>query len=847
MLHPPGPGGDGSHGAQLSPHHDDFADLPGPDQDSGEPGDGELQTAAPPAPVTQACSGCGSLLDISEQDPLARIHCPVCGTGLDVRRQYGNFSIVEKLGEGGMGTVYKALDVNLNRMVALKLLRREFSADPEYIAKLEEEARVTASINHPHVVKVFSFGEDGGQYYLALELVDKGSLDDLMQLQGRVAEIQVLKVGRQIAEGLKAAHERGLIHRDVKPGNMLFADARTAKVTDFGLALLAEHEAESRGEIWGTPYYIAPEKLNHEPEDFRSDIYSLGGTLFHACAGRPPFEAENASLVALKHLKSQAVSLQAFAPDVAPETAYVINRMLHKDPGERYQSYDELIEHLQYAADQLAAKAGRPRVARERVVEETEGGRRLAGILTLALLVLLAAGGALAWVLRDRLFGRDARGVIAERQRREAELRKTEQGSVEEHFQESRQQLLKESFASAQDGFSELTRRAGLTRPQGDWARFHLILTSLLNQDLENAQAVADTEAKAGLFSREESDRPLANSLDAMAKAFGKPSQAVPASTANLFKPDGAEAFAPLLFGLKNLELGVTDDALRLLQAFLEAKPTGAYRWIADYRPLAEKRVQDLRTLAALRERLKGADTAQKQAALLAEFERAKGQLQTSDGKMVELFNASAGVLRSQLETTRKDEAGGVLAREAAQNDADKGRWQAARETAQSALRLFRYEEALATLKGLSTLRGADFVAARDALAERATRLAGFKRLLVADLNAGAGRGQPFPARNGTAYPQGIARADASAGLLAVTPRGEAPLAWTDVDPRALVGLATRVANAKAAADPRAAAERRWLAATFAQEAGLFPEARALAEQAAKDRPEYRDKLGTFK
>ena len=317
-------------------------------------------------------------------------------------RQYNHFSIVETLGQGGMGTVYKALDRNLNRMVALKLLRKELSADEDYIAKLEDEARITASINHPYVVKVFTYGSDHGQYYIAMELVDKGSLDDLMQLQGRVSELQVLNVGLQVASGLQAAHNAGLIHRDVKPGNILFADAHTAKITDFGLALLAEQEAESRGEIWGTPYYIAPEKLNNQPEDFRSDIYSLGGTLFHAVAGRPPFEAESASLVALKHLKSKAVSLQAFAPDVSGETAYVINRMLHKDPGQRYASYGELLDHFKYAIDTLAANAAKPRAVKQRVVVESENQSNVAGILTLLLLVLLIGGAITAYFFRDR-------------------------------------------------------------------------------------------------------------------------------------------------------------------------------------------------------------------------------------------------------------------------------------------------------------------------------------------------------------------------------------------------------------------------------------------------------------
>ena len=191
----------------------------------------------PGDPCVQTCPSCGTLVDISEQEPLSKFECPTCGATMRASRQYNHFSIVEHLGTGGMGSVYKAMDRNLNRMVALKLLRRELSADETYIAKLEDEARITASINHPFVVKVFSFGVDHGQYYIAMELVDKGTLDDLMQLQNRISEMQVLQVGLQVASGLQAAHERGLIHRDVKPGNILFADAHTAKITDFGLGI----------------------------------------------------------------------------------------------------------------------------------------------------------------------------------------------------------------------------------------------------------------------------------------------------------------------------------------------------------------------------------------------------------------------------------------------------------------------------------------------------------------------------------------------------------------------------------------------------------------------------------
>ena len=352
-------------------------------------------------PLIQTCPDCGTLIDVSEQEPLSAVLCPTCGTPSVVATQIDHFELVDVLGHGGMGVVYRAHDTSLDRTVALKLLRKSEGASEEQIAQLANEAAITASITHPNVVKVFTTGMDRGRFYIAMELVDHGTLDQLIGLQGRVAEAQVLEVGIQIAQGLRAAQQAGLIHRDVKPGNILFADARTAKIVDFGLAILMVDEEKVRGEVWGTPYYVAPEKLDNKPEDFRSDIYSLGGTLFHALAGRPPFEAENASLVALKHLKSQAVSLQAFAPWVSGSTAFVINRTLNKDPEQRYQSYEELIEHLEYARTEL--QTAKPQAAK-RVVIETEAQKQVMGWVSLVMVVMLIAGGIAVFVFRDQLF-----------------------------------------------------------------------------------------------------------------------------------------------------------------------------------------------------------------------------------------------------------------------------------------------------------------------------------------------------------------------------------------------------------------------------------------------------------
>src|SRR5438093_8595738 len=231
--------------------------------------------------MRQTCPACSADIETSDAEPLAPVPCPKCGKQLRVERTFDHFSVVETLGVGGMGTVYKARDTLLDRFVALKLLRRDLSSEAEHASQLQQEARIAASINHPNVIQVFSSGTDHGQFYLVMELVDHRSLDDLIEQQTNLSEKLVLETGIQVAKGLRAAYRQGLIHRDVKPANILFVDEQTAKISDFGLAGAATQKSETREEIWGTPYYVAPERLNNAPEDFRSDIYSLGATLFH--------------------------------------------------------------------------------------------------------------------------------------------------------------------------------------------------------------------------------------------------------------------------------------------------------------------------------------------------------------------------------------------------------------------------------------------------------------------------------------------------------------------------------------------------------------------------------------
>jgi predicted RNA-binding Zn-ribbon protein involved in translation (DUF1610 family) len=305
-------------------------------------------------PTAQTCPGCGTAVDTTATEPLARIACPNCGKKVRVERSFDHFVVVETLGVGGMGTVYKARDMQLDRFVALKLLRSDLGGEEDYKTRLQQEARIAAAVSHPYVIQVFDSGTDHGQFYVVMELVDHGSLDDLMALQQRLPEQRVLEIGIQVARGLRAAHRRGLIHRDVKPANILFVDEHAAKIGDFGLASTATQRWGTGGVVWGTPEYVAPERLNNDPEDFRSDIYSLGATLFHAIAGKPPIETSTNSSTALLESKQQPLDLQTAAPDVSVATVEVLQRMLAADPAQRFSSYDDLVADLERAWRALA-------------------------------------------------------------------------------------------------------------------------------------------------------------------------------------------------------------------------------------------------------------------------------------------------------------------------------------------------------------------------------------------------------------------------------------------------------------------------------------------------------------
>jgi eukaryotic-like serine/threonine-protein kinase len=264
-----------------------------------------------------------------------------------VGQAFGNYQLERELGQGGMGTVYLAKDSGLNRYVALKILRSDLGDDPSFSRKFLEEVEVTASLAHPNIIRVFTLGEQNGRLYLVMEHLDQPNLEDSMQSRGKIPEKEVLEIGVGIASALQFAHEEtGLIHRDIKPGNILFGRGNIPKLADFGLAAGARSALGQQDEIWGTPYYVSPERLLREPEDIRSDIYSLGATLYHALAGRPPFEAETAEEVAKRHISDRHPPLRSFCSDAQEQTVNTLDKCLAKKTSSRWTSYTELISQL---------------------------------------------------------------------------------------------------------------------------------------------------------------------------------------------------------------------------------------------------------------------------------------------------------------------------------------------------------------------------------------------------------------------------------------------------------------------------------------------------------------------
>jgi len=315
-------------------------------------------SASDKAPLRMVtCGACDTKVFIpGDLPPLSTVPCSKCGHPIMMPLRLRQFELRSVIASGGMGTVYRAWDTVLERLVAVKLMKKELMADTKALENFYREARACASLNHTNIIHIYTFDELDGSHYLVMELADHGSLDGRIDKQGRVSELDVLDIGIKIASALDLALKHNLLHRDIKPGNILFNADNEPKLVDFGLARSAEAEVEADNVTWGTPYYVAPEKIKREPETFLSDMYSLGGTLYHALTGHVPFEAPTVEELVAAQVHTPLTPPMSVIPEITQPTSDALTKVMAKSPADRFLSYDEFRMALEVSRSQLLVR-----------------------------------------------------------------------------------------------------------------------------------------------------------------------------------------------------------------------------------------------------------------------------------------------------------------------------------------------------------------------------------------------------------------------------------------------------------------------------------------------------------
>lgn len=575
------------------------------------------------------CPVCQGQIDVTSLEPFTKLKCPFCGQMVRVRRRFDHFMIVRQIGEGGMSRVFEAEDETLGRRVALKILNRQYSRDAVRLEQFRQEAHITANVTHPNVIKLYSVGYDQGYFYIAMELVGGGSLEQRIKREGHLKEGEALRIGREVAEGLRAAQQLNLIHRDVKPANILFTETGTAKVVDFGLAIFANRGGDHSGEIWATPYYVAPEKVIENKEDYRSDIFSLGASLYHAMTGNPPHKADTNSIDDLRIIKSKRVALGDFGLHCSPRTEHVVNGMLSIQPEERFANYDEVVDELRLAEGLLDRKGVRRRLFSRRA--------NLIGSIAAAIAISFAAG----WLLRE---GGERRATRAAIQISDEDARDLSGGGVtlnagkkpvSERFLEARKEMLEHfHFTEARHQFARLIESKDAPQPTENWARFNAALCDIMrdkkNEALSQFEKLSSAPEVNGLAPF------FAKIKERMADNF-----ALGTSLNSLgYKTSNEEILGYLLHGLAEWHFGdalLGAEELEYFQQHLDdtrrastiAATPSSLDWLSLYGMLVDRYKSDFALVRAALKPRSSENITELQGAL-AEVQETKARLKTS-------------------------------------------------------------------------------------------------------------------------------------------------------------------------------------------------------------------------
>jgi eukaryotic-like serine/threonine-protein kinase len=540
------------------------------------------------------CHSCGSPMNVEAVAPFSNVGCPVCGKHTRVKREFGPYTLVRRHAVGGMSMVFAALDTTLDREVALKILSEDFSSDEKRIAAFEEEARITASFSHPNVVRVLTTGKAFGRLYIAMELVPGGHFEHQIQERGKIPEIEMLPLAIEIAHGLKAAHAAGLIHRDVKPGNILLDAEGHAKLVDFGLALVTQGGKAKAAEIWATPYYVPPETIEGAVEDFRSDIYAFGATLYHALAGKPSCGEETMSTNILREAKKKVVPMSLAEPSLSEETCRIIERAMAYEPQDRYGSYDEMIARLEVALKRLAS--GRPRessgsAAKRRA--KTKQGEILA-FAAAGVVLLGALSGGIWWVTRKPPEQQVPKPLAAATLPPVTTSGTTDSTEIAKNYREAHQAVEAGDFEKAAIAFVKLRENPAVQEPTRTWAGVEAVVASFLDGKPSEARrhAVMVGDHIRLLPESGRIDPGLVEMLDAV-RELPPVLSAAPASASG-----APRIMSCLLAGLKNWEQGMISESVPWFRAAASAGISADEEWLKIYQKTADVYLTDSRLLA---------------------------------------------------------------------------------------------------------------------------------------------------------------------------------------------------------------------------------------------------------
>ncbi len=791
--------------------------------------------APPEQSFLSTCPVCQRQIDVTSLEPFTKLKCPFCGQMVRVRRRFDQFMIVRQIGEGGMSRVFEAEDETLGRRVALKILNRQYSRDSTRLEQFRREAHITANVTHPNVIKLYSVGYDQGYFYIAMELVGGGSLEQRIRREGHLKEAEALRIGREVAEGLRAAQQLTLIHRDVKPANILFTETGTAKVVDFGLALFVDRGGDQSGEIWATPFYVAPEKVIDNKEDYRSDIFSLGASLYHAMTGNPPHKADTNSIEDLRRIKTKRVTLGESGLRFSPRTEHVINGMLSYNPEERFANYSEVVDEMRLAEGLLDRGSVRRRLFSRRA--------RLIGSIAAAIIFAYAMG----WLLREGGERRQSRAIqLATANQNDLDgsgvtltADKAKRKTASERFSEARQAMLEDrQFATAEDKFTTLVKSKDVLQPTANWARFNAALCSIM---LDKKKDAADQFSKLATTAELNGLAPFFAKLkDRMAEKFGL---GIPLTSLD-YKTTNEEILGYLVHGLAEWHFGDAQLGKKDLEYFQQhladtkqtpaTTPAASLEWLSLYSSLVDRYKPDFAYIDPAFKAVNSNNITELRAAL-AQRQQIRKNLKTTGAFLTYIKDLESGLQREISRMTLEDQQ--------RQMEADKKHRQRDLELlaevntlVPSLVQGYDYTRAIDLLTG-THLETADVRTALDGRLYLYTQSRDFIRQLTADL-ATKGWTGTITRREGGQLTGRITANPTGTQVNVILDRGTLTLPFDSLTPESLVEIAQSLGTQ--VTDSTDYYRRQENTAAFARLTGLTQLSSTIAAQLMEENSSFR-------